>query len=289
MNPTGLSIGFSVTLFLILLSIFSIRYELEKRGKRRDESDWLLSDFSGRVYSALFGNKDPKILAVKLKIDIRGYVSDCEILGREADFYRLVIHYVYGIIILVLCIIIACFTDKSIVLLGVFSMCYLCVIEKKIVHKRAEGRRHQIEEELPRFLDLLRTELNVGMPIETAVYVICKRTDTLLSKEFFLALRKMEFGANEWGEALEDIARKYNVDLLSSFVLNVVTAYRKGVSVANAVDRQYRELHKDYVLNVKDRAETTKSAVLLPMFLLQLFPLIAFIALPLFMTLMQFM
>lgn len=289
MNPTGISVLISAAIFSSFLSVFSIRYELEKRGKRAKKGEWLLSDFSLRVYSALFGNKDPKKLAMKLKIDIREYISDCEIIGREADFYRLVTHYVYGIVIMVLCLFLSFFTDRSIALLGVSIMCYLCVIEKKIVHRRAEYMRHRIEEELPRFLDLLRTELNVGMPVETAVYVICRRTDTLLSKEFFLALHKMEFGANEWGEALENIAKKYNVDLLSSFVLNVVTAYRKGVSVANAVEREYRDLHKDYVLNVKDRAETIKSAVLLPMFILQLFPLIAFIALPLFITLMQFM
>ena len=288
MNPIGISILVSSALFIIILSYLVIRFEMQGR-ERKKKDEWLLSDFSGKVYSALFGNKDPKVLAGKLKIDIKEYLSDCEILRKKADFYKLVTHYVYGIAVFLICLIMSFFTSGVVALMGVVIMCYLCVIEKKIIHKRAERKRHKIEEELPRFLDLLRTELNVGMPIESAVYVICRRTDTLLSKEFFIALRKMEFGANEWGEALENIAKRYNVDLLSSFVLNVVTAYRKGVSVANAVEREYRDLHKTYVLNIKDRAETIKSAVLLPMFILQLFPLIAFIALPLCITLMQYM
>lgn len=289
MNPLGISILISAAMFAGFLSVLSIRYELMKRRRKETDEEWLLSDFSDRVYSAIFGSKDPKLVASKMKIDVREYLSDCEILGIEADMCRMVTQYVHGIVMMLLCLIVSFFTDKTVVFLGILIMGYLCVIEKKLVHRKAEQKRRQIEEELPRFLDLLRTELSVGLPVETAIYVICRRTDTLLSKEFFLALRKMEFGANEWGEALENIAKKYNVDLLSSFVLNVVTAYRKGVSVANAVEREYRDIHRDYVLNVKDRAERTKSAVLLPMFLLQLFPLIAFIALPLLITLMEFM
>lgn len=284
----GIVCGLAV--FFILLSVSILQYEAGKKKKRfRDDKEWLLSDFSGKVYSAAFGNRNPEELSAKLRINVKEYRRDCEIAGETADLYKIVTHYFLGLLLLITGCTLGIIVNAVFTLLGIICACYLCVLEKRLIHNKAAEKRHQIEMELPRFLDLLRTELNVGLPVETAIYVICERTDTLLAKEFFLALRKMEFGANEWGEAMELIAAKYNVDSLSNFVLNIVTAYRKGVSVANAVEREYKDIHKAYLLNIKDRAEKTKSAALIPMFVLQLFPLITFIALPLFITLMQFM
>lgn len=290
MEAYSMGILFGLMFFFILLAVFVVRYELGNRNKKSiDKGDWLLHDLSGKVYSALFGNRKPEEVAVKLKINVREYVRDCEIAGIPADIEKLVTHTVYGSMVFVIGIILGLTIHYSFFFIGMLGMSYLCIIEKKIVHRKAMDKRSRIEMELPRFLDLLRTELNVGLPVETAIYVICERTDTLLSREFFLALHRMEFGANEWGEAMELIAAKYNVDSLSSFVLNIVTAYRKGVSVANAVEREYRDIHKTYLLNVRDRAERIKSAALIPMFALQLFPLIAFIAIPLVLTLVQYM
>lgn len=290
MEPLTLGIFSGVMIFFIFLAFFVIRYELNKQEKERsDTDDWLLHNFSLRVYRALFANRDPDEVACRMKINVMEYKRDCEIAGIKADLIKVVTKYIYGIAVLCICFMLGAIVHYSFFFVGILCLCYFCIFEKKLVHKKAMDRRNQIEIELPRFLDLLRTELNVGLPVENAIYVICERTDTLLSKEFFQALHKMEFGASEWGEAMEMIAAKYNVDSLSSFVLNVVTAYRKGVSVANAVEREYRDIHKTYILNIRDRAERIKSASLIPMFVLQLFPLIAFIALPLVVTLVQYM
>lgn len=44
--------------------------------------------------------------------------------------------------------------------------------------------RLQVSSELPRFLDLLQSELIVGMPIENAIYIIAEKFDSLYHGNF---------------------------------------------------------------------------------------------------------
>lgn len=287
-RPELIAFLFGLLILLILFFILSLLYDRQLR-LQKVKDDWPFGNWNEKVYELCFGNKTPETMIRYTGVRLSEYLSDCRVAGKEADLTRLCVHYVYGNVLGITGLLLGLFSSLLFAFAGVFLYCYFCLIEVRLVRKQAENKRKQIEMELPRFLDLLRTELNVGLPIEKAIYVICERTDTLLSREFFLALRKMEFGASEWGDAMEMIAAKYNVDALSSFVLHVVTAYRKGVSVANAVEREYREIHKTMVLNVRDRAEKTKTAALLPMFLLHLLPMIAFISLPLVVTLLEYM
>ena len=57
---------------------------------------------------------------------------------------------------------------------GIAVFIYFLIYDQRKLDQKAEEKKMQIENELPRFLDLLKPELEIGMPIETAVYMICE-------------------------------------------------------------------------------------------------------------------
>lgn len=140
--------------------------------------------------------------------------------------------------------------------------------------------KEQVAAELPRFLDILQTELIVGLPIETSIYIICEKFDSLISREFLEALNEMELGISGWQQALEKVAAKYDIETLSDFVLDVSTSYMKGVSITDSVVRKTKEVKETHLLNIKERAGKATNTMLIPMAIFQFIPLIVLIMFP---------
>lgn len=140
----------------------------------------------------------------------------------------------------------------------------------------------QIENELPRFLDLLKPELEIGMPIETAVYMICEKFDSLLSEELLLSMQEMRLGVSGWNKAIENVAAKYDVETLNDFAMDISTSYRKGIPVVHSVERKTQEIRKTHLLTVKERATKATNTILIPTMLFQFLPMMAFIIFPIF-------
>lgn len=71
----------------------------------------------------------------------------------------------------------------------------------------------QIADELPRFLDLLQAELQIGMPIENAMLVICEKFPSLISTEFLRALSEHKWeppaGSRPWKMSQRDMMKKH--------------------------------------------------------------------------------
>ena len=191
-------------------------------------------------------------------------------------------NHVYGFFLLAVCCILSLFVSPLFFLLGVAAFFYLVFYEQQRLDRKAEDLRNQISFELPRFLDLLQTELQVGLPVETAIEILSRRVDSLISREFQESMNETELGATTWPQALEGVASKYNIETLSDFVMEITTAYRKGVSISDAVARKTKEIKATHLLNVKEKAGKTTNTILIPMVIFQFLPMIAFILLPVF-------
>ena len=131
----------------------------------------------------------------------------------------------------------------------------------------------QVSGELPRFLDLLQAELQIGMPIENAMLIICEKFPSRISSEFLRAVNEMQMGASGWQKAMENVAERYDEELLSDFVLNVSTSYSK-------VSRKANDIRNTNLLKAKERAGKVTNTILLPMALFQLMPMIVFLIIP---------
>ena len=192
----------------------------------------------------------------------------------------MVMRYTYAIILLTICGVLSIVSSMYFMLCGILGFFILVGYEQMTLNAKAESMKAQIADELPRFLDLLQAELQIGMPIENAMLVICEKFPSLISTEFLRALSESQMGASGWQQAMEDVAARYDEETLSDFVLNVSTSYTKGVSIAATVSKKAKDIRETHVLAVKERAGKVTNTILLPMAIFQLMPMIVFLIIP---------
>jgi len=272
-------------LFLIVLFIGVIAYELGSRRRSlssEGKDDWLFYKFSERMYEIFFSGKDEDEVAASLGIKVDQYLRNCDITKTKPDVHGVIINFLYSIILGFLCIVMALFTTILFVPAGLGIFFTLLYYKQIKMNKEAEEKRLKITEELPRFLDLLQSELQAGLEPEQAIYLLCSKLgdDMLLAGEFRDAFSSMHIGAERWDEAISKTAEKYDVDLLSDFVMNIVTAYRRGVPITELVVRLNKDIKQSYVLSMRERSDKMTNTILIPITLLQFMPMLVFTMFP---------
>ena len=219
-------------------------------------------------------------MSIKLGINIEKYYKNCQLTRTRPNAKRLIVNTIYGFAAFLVSILLSLLVSPVFAALGVFLFFYLVFFEQQRLNSKAEEMKEQVAAELPRFLDILQTELIVGLPIETSIYIICEKFDSLISREFLEALNEMELGISGWQQALEKVAAKYDIETLSDFVLDVSTSYMKGVSITDSVVRKTKEVKETHLLNIKERAGKATNTMLIPMAIFQFIPLFVLIMFP---------
>lgn len=277
----SLCMGAAILIFIIFLT--AMQYSKSNKHSvygKNNPDDWLFHNFYLKVYSAFFGIKEPEDVAIKLGINIEKYYKNCQLTRTRPNAKRLIVNTIYGFAAFLVSTLLSLLVSPVFAALGVFLFFYLVFFEQQRLNSKAEEMKEQVAAELPRFLDILQTELIVGLPIETSIYIICEKFDSLISREFLEALNEMELGISGWQQALEKVAAKYDIETLSDFVLDVSTSYMKGVSITDSVVRKTKEVKETHLLNIKERAGKATNTMLIPMAIFQFIPLIVLIMFP---------
>lgn len=277
----SLCMGAAILIFIIFLT--AMQYSKSNKHSvygKNNPDDWLFHNFYLKVYSAFFGIKEPEDVAIKLGINIEKYYKNCQLTRTRPNAKRLIVNTIYGFAAFLVSILLSLLVSPVFAALGVFLFFYLVFFEQQRLNSKAEEMKEQVAAELPRFLDILQTELIVGLPIETSIYIICEKFDSLISREFLEALNEMELGISGWQQALEKVAAKYDIETLSDFVLDVSTSYMKGVSITDSVVRKTKEVKETHLLNIKEKAGKATNTMLIPMAIFQFIPLIVLIMFP---------
>jgi len=275
---------FFLALFLFVLFFGAMAYELGKKNNglnREGENEWIFSNFSDRLYEIIFGEADEDEVATSLGLNVEKYYRNCELTKTKPDVHGLVIDFIYSVLLFVISIFMALFGGVFFIVLGILAFFFLIYYKQVKMSKKAEEMRMRIVEDIPRFLDLLQSELSAGLPAESAIYILSeKMKGSLLSREFMEAFNTMGLGAEDWTKAITRTAEKYDVDILSDFVMNIVTAYERGISITDTVIRLNRDIKQTYILNIKERSDKMTNTILLPITAFQFIPMIAFILIP---------
>lgn len=277
----SLCMGAAILIFIIFLT--AMQYSKSNKHSvygKNNPDDWLFHNFYLKVYSAFFGIKEPEDVAIKLGINIEKYYKNCQLTRTRPNAKKLIVNTIYGFAAFLVSIMLSLLVSPVFAALGVFLFFYLVFFEQQRLNSKAEEMKERVAAELPRFLDILQTELIVGLPIETSIYIICEKFDSLISREFLEALNEMELGISGWQQALEKVAAKYDIETLSDFVLDVSTSYMKGVSITDSVVRKTKEVKETHLLNIKERAGKATNTMLIPMAIFQFIPLIVLIMFP---------
>ena len=276
-NSTALfiSILLGLGMFLFLIFLASIFY------RTKDKKDWFLHNLDVKMYSAFYGDKDIEEVAVKKGINVEKYYKDCDIAGEPYNLHKMIMGINYGVTCLIMFVVVGIVTGRIFLFIpGCLLFLYITFYEQIRLDNIVKKKKIQIQNELPRFLDLLQSELQVGITTEMAICMLCSKFNGLLSREMMDSLNEVKLGLHGWTKALEKVAEKYEIEILSDFVLDITTAHEKGVSVAASVTRMAKDIHTTYLLNAKERAGRSTNTILIPIAIFQMLPMLAVLIIP---------
>lgn len=246
------------------------------------------SNFEIKVYNTFFEGKDPMETAIKLRGQkwYEGYSQDCRVVKKPPEYREICAGFAISAAAMLISGVLSIVAGPLFLYLALPVMVYYLGYKPKRYRRLAKKMRLQIEGELPRFLSLLHTELAVDVPVETAIELISDRMDTLLAKEFKDSYRDMNAGLVRWSDAILDIESRYKVETLTIFARNIVTSYNQGLSIADTIKDISEDVNRARILKIEETAGEVTNIVLLPAAILQLLPMIIFIAFPPFLQLL---
>lgn len=138
------------------------------------------------------------------------------------------------------------------------------------VNAMAAKRQRLIQKALPDVMDLLTISVEAGLGFDQAISQVVKNVPGPLAEEMARLLQEIQIGVSR-GDAFRHLGERTNVAELEGFVLSMIQADLFGVSIANVLRAQSKELR------VKRRQRAEEIAQKIPVKLL--FPMI-FMVLP---------
>jgi tight adherence protein C len=126
-----------------------------------------------------------------------------------------------------------------------------------------QRRQTQIRRTLPDSIDLLTISVEAGLGFDAALAHVSRNTTGPLAEEFYRTLQEVQLGRSR-SEAMRNLADRSSVPELSAFVLAMVQADVFGISVANVLRIQSREMRKKRRQLAEERAMKVPIKVLFP-------------------------
>jgi tight adherence protein C len=147
---------------------------------------------------------------------------------------------------------------------GVLGLCLLGYFLPNIVLiNKLQRRQAQIRRALPDSIDLLTISVEAGLGFDAALAHVSRNTTGPLAEEFYRTLQEVQLGRSR-SEAMRNLADRSTVPELSTFVLAMVQADVFGISVANVLRIQSREMRKKRRQLAEERAMKVPIKVLFP-------------------------
>jgi tight adherence protein C len=276
LSASVVSIIVSISIFFVVVAFFSYYHYSHNRKDK-----WLFSQWQEKIYDTLIKD-DPVTFGNKIKFDVSEYMHNCLIARTTSKPKNVIINKLVGYIIFFCSVLIGIFfMNLWIILIGLTLSIPLIAKDTYTAEKLAKKRKNKLEYELPRFLDLLHTALSVNIPIEEAIIITCDNMkNTVISEEFLASIADAQIGNSNWQVALEILADKFGIDVLSDLVLDIINTFNKGSSILESVERQSKDIKKSNLLSMKENASKLTNTILFPVLLFKIFPVLLFMLIP---------
>lgn len=272
------------------IMVFIVGCVPKKSRLTAEGNEWLFEHFFMKLYVAFFGpDVDPVKVSKSLGLKYDEYMLDNAVIGRTPDFEVETMKRIVGTFAFFFSLPVSIILFSPIpMVFGIILYLLLVSYPVRSVHAAAEHKKQRMAAEMSRFVDLFLAALEINLPIETAIIQTAESVPCLLSDELKETFAETKIGAKNWQQALEAIAQKYEVDQLSDFVLNVITAFNKGVSVTDAVSRESYAVRQNALLAAKERTAKMTSGILFPLLVFKILPLLVILMVPIMMQAMSF-
>ena len=288
----SLSVIFALVIFISAVCIILIIDDMQRRKSiYYDPNDWFFHDFNNKFFDMMFTKradtekvKTEKAYEVAQKIGLHSaeYARNCYVAGiGDSGIKSVVVMRIYGVTVLLVGIILYVLTQIVILPVLCAVIAYLLAfMPQKAPNSAAKRKKFQVEEELPRFVELLSIALQLKMPIDQAIRRTAEKVDNSFSRELLEIMEKSNITSMGWVAALEDMTEKYEVPVLNDFVLNIVSAYTKGVDVYDSVVEQLDSMKKQHLNNLTARAKALDNKIMIPIMAGVLAPIVVMVLLP---------
>jgi tight adherence protein C len=133
----------------------------------------------------------------------------------------------------------------------------------------AAKRQRMIQKQLPDVMDLLTISVEAGLGFDAALAQVTHNVPGPLSEEMARLLQEVQIGVSR-ADAFRHLGDRTNVPELQSFVLSMIQADLFGVSIANVLRAQSRELRQKRRQRAEEIAQKIPVKLLFPMIFLVL-------------------
>jgi tight adherence protein C len=137
------------------------------------------------------------------------------------------------------------------------------------VSTMAAKRQRAIQRQLPDVMDLLTISVEAGLGFDAALSQVTKNVPGPLAEEIGRLLQEVQIGSSR-AEAFRHLGDRTTVPELQSFTLSMIQADLFGVSIANVLRAQSKELRQKRRQRAEELAQKIPVKLLFPMIFLVL-------------------
>ena len=127
-------------------------------------------------------------------------------------------------------------------------------------------RRKEIQLVLPDMIDLISISVEAGLGLMMAIQRISERFPSALSEEFLRTLQEIRLGRDQ-PNALRDMARRVDLDDLSTLLTAIVQAELLGLAVSNVLRVQSERLRERRSQRAREAAQKAPIKMTFPLVL----------------------
>ena len=155
------------------------------------------------------------------------------------------------------------FTISALIAAGVGALYgyFLPSIWLNMVTRR---RQTAIQMVLPDMIDLITVSVEAGLSLYGAIQRISARFDNPLSEEFQRAMQEVRLGRSNI-ESMRDLARRVDVDDLSTLISAIVQADMLGLAIANVLRVQSERLREKRTQRAREAAQKAPIKMVVPL------------------------
>ena len=132
------------------------------------------------------------------------------------------------------------------------------------VNALASKRQKLVRKQLADVMDLLTISVEAGLGFDAAIAQVVKNVPGPLAEELARLLQEIQIGASR-ADAFRHLGERTNVQELQGFILSMIQADMFGVSIANVLRAQSRELRHKRRQRAEEIAQKIPVKLLFPM------------------------
>jgi tight adherence protein C len=138
------------------------------------------------------------------------------------------------------------------------------VIPSAQLRAMANGRQREIQRQLSDVMDLLTISVEAGLGLDAAIAQVTHNVPGALSQELSRLSQEIQIGVSR-SDAFRHLGERTSVSELRGFVLAMIQADLFGVSIANVLRAQARELRQKRRQRAEEIAQKIPVKLLFPM------------------------